>query len=109
MHFLTAAWQLRLVAKIMWSFSLHDKTLELLPVELMFCESCLFFLLCLLVLEKEDTNEEIEEEETAEENEDNEENGLARTILLLGTIVFFCDVDGLVHDVWPPFERGYDE
>jgi len=88
---------------------IDDQPLQFLPVQLLLREAGLFLFLGLLVLKEEDADEEVQEEERADQNEDNEEAALGWTFLILGAVVALGDVDGLVHDVGPTFQRGYNE
>ena len=91
------------VSELMWYLRFDDHRLELNPVLLLLVDTSLVSLLCLLVLQEEHTDEEVEEEEAANEDKDDEEDGLAWTGLVLWPIVSSCDIDRLVHDVWPAF------
>lgn len=100
---------LRLVAQLVRCLSLYDQPLKLLPVQLLLCKASFLFLLCLLILQKQNADEEVQEEETSNEDENNEEAGLTGTVLVLGAIVSFSNIDSLVHNVRPSFKRRDDE
>ena len=88
----------------MRGLSLDNKVLYLAPVKLCTRKACLFSSLSFLVLEEEDANEELEEEETSYQDEYDEEGRVSGTVLVLGTIVYFCNINGLVHNVRPALE-----
>lgn len=83
--------------------------LQFFPVEHFFGKALLFLSFGLFILHEEYTDEKVEEEKGTNENENNEKARLCRTCLIFWAIVSSCYVNGLVHDVWPTFERCYDE
>ena len=76
---------------------------------MVFAVSCIFFLLCLLVFQKEYSNEEIEEEKAANHDENYEENHVAWAVLFFRSVVAPGNVYGLEHNVRPAFERRDNE
>lgn len=97
------AWLVWLIASRVRHFSIDNHFLQLLPVDLFRIEASNFLLLSLCVFQHEDASEEVEEEESTDEDEDDEENGLARAVFVLGSIVTPRNIDRLVHDVRPAF------
>ena len=100
---------LRLVAQLVRRLSLYNQPLKLLPVQLLLRKASFLFLLCLLILQKQNADEEVQEEETSNEDENDEEARLTGTEFILGAIVSFSNIDSLVHNVRPALKRSDDE
>ena len=88
---------------------LQDHGLHLDPVQVLLSEALLLCLVGLCVLEEQDADEEVEEEETANQYEQNEEPSLVGLALGQRALVGAYDVERLVHDVWPAFQRRDNE
>ena len=73
------------------------------------CLAFSLFFACLFILQEKHANEEVKEEEGANKNKDDKETCLARASQFLRSIIYFGDVNGLIHDVRPSFKRGNNE
>jgi hypothetical protein len=92
---------------IVWH-GLQDKSLNVHPTQVLSAKSFLLFFLGSIKLHEEHTDEEIEEEEGSDQDEDNEENHVLLGFLLKWTFVLSHHIDGLLHDIWPSLQTGYD-
>lgn len=90
---------------IMWAACFENHRLQFDPIQVLFGETLLLRLVSLVVLQEEDTDEEVEEEETSNQDEENEECSLVCLVLKQWPFVNTHNVECLIHDVRPAFQR----
>ena len=67
------------------------------------------FLLCLLEIEEQHTDEEVQEEEVSYQDEGNKEVSSSWVIVFLRTLVFSSGIYCLIHHIIPVLEGSYYE